>query len=179
MNKIKDLFYNINDIVIAVIVLCVAIVVILTRVDAIMSYPETMASSTGPKGGYVYLDDLETSSRYNDEDQTENEDEDEEGEDEDTSNVEDFRPSPFAPQPEVTTPPEVTAPSSYTLQIASGESMNTVGNTLVSWGFFESTRDFLNALESQNAGTRVKAGTFTIPANSTAEDIVRIITGGN
>lgn len=43
MNKIKDFFYNKNDIIIVLIILAVAALIIYTRIGAIMDYPEAFA----------------------------------------------------------------------------------------------------------------------------------------
>lgn len=43
MNKLKDFFYNKNDIIIVLIVLIVAALIIYTRIGAIMDYPEKSA----------------------------------------------------------------------------------------------------------------------------------------
>lgn len=45
MNRIKDFFYDKNDIIVAVIILIAAAVVIYIRVDKIMAYPETLLNS--------------------------------------------------------------------------------------------------------------------------------------
>ena len=41
MDKLKDKFYNINDIIVALLILAVAITIIYFRVTAIMDYPKT------------------------------------------------------------------------------------------------------------------------------------------
>ena len=46
MNKIKDFFYNKNDIIIVLIILIAAGLIIYTRISAIMDYPETLAQQT-------------------------------------------------------------------------------------------------------------------------------------
>ena len=43
MNKIKDFFYNKNDIIIVLIILIAAGLIIYTRIGAIMDYPKTLA----------------------------------------------------------------------------------------------------------------------------------------
>lgn len=43
MNKMKDFFYNKNDIIIVLIVLAAAAFIIYTRIGAIMDYPEKLA----------------------------------------------------------------------------------------------------------------------------------------
>ena len=45
MNKLKDIFYDKNDILVAVVILIIAALVILWRVDAIMAYPQTLVAS--------------------------------------------------------------------------------------------------------------------------------------
>lgn len=43
MNKLKDFFYNKNDIIIVLIILAVAALIIYTRIGAIMDYPAKLA----------------------------------------------------------------------------------------------------------------------------------------
>lgn len=43
MKRIKDFFYNKNDIIIVLIILAVAAFIIYTRIDSIMEYPEKLA----------------------------------------------------------------------------------------------------------------------------------------
>jgi cytoskeletal protein RodZ len=45
MNKIKDFFYNKNDIIIVLIIIALAGFIIYTRIQVIMDYPETYAES--------------------------------------------------------------------------------------------------------------------------------------
>ena len=42
MEKIKDFFYNKNDILVALLILVIAAAVIVFRIDAIMEYPKTL-----------------------------------------------------------------------------------------------------------------------------------------
>lgn len=42
MNRIKDFFYDKNDIIVAVIILLAAAIIIYIRIDKIMAYPETL-----------------------------------------------------------------------------------------------------------------------------------------
>lgn len=43
MNRIKDFFYNKNDIIIAIIILVAAAFLIFNRVEALMDYPAKLA----------------------------------------------------------------------------------------------------------------------------------------
>lgn len=44
MDKIRDFFYNKNDIVVAILILVVAGALIYFRINAIMDYPSTVAA---------------------------------------------------------------------------------------------------------------------------------------
>ena len=46
MKKLRDFFYDKNDIILALIILAVAGLLIVWRVDVIMAYPETLAKET-------------------------------------------------------------------------------------------------------------------------------------
>lgn len=46
MNRIKDFFYNKNDIILVLIILAVAAFIIYTRITAIMDYPEQLAEKS-------------------------------------------------------------------------------------------------------------------------------------
>lgn len=46
MGKIKDFFYNKNDVIIALLILAVAAVVIYSRVRAIMAFPQQQIEET-------------------------------------------------------------------------------------------------------------------------------------
>lgn len=51
MNRIKDFFYDKNDIIVAVIILIAAAIVIYIRVDKIMDYPETLLNNPAAEQG--------------------------------------------------------------------------------------------------------------------------------
>lgn len=57
MNKLKDFFYNKNDIIVVLIIVLVAGFIIYTRIDAIMAYPEKLAEKTAQQ----QKEDAETS----------------------------------------------------------------------------------------------------------------------
>lgn len=45
MNKIKDFFYNKNDILVALLILAAATFIIYLRIETIMSYPDTLVDA--------------------------------------------------------------------------------------------------------------------------------------
>ena len=46
LKSLKDLFYDKNDIIIALVILCIAGLLIAWRMDVIMDYPQTLAKET-------------------------------------------------------------------------------------------------------------------------------------
>ena len=173
MNKLKNMLYDTNDILVAMLILCCAALVIATRVNAIMTYPERIAfdqrtriSSTQDSGSsvnvvLVYNDDVATSELPFDEDV-------------DGGTLE----GAMLPNDGNDATP-ATPHSAFTLYIEYGESMNQVGRDLVALGLFEDTPDFFSYLNNHNAASKVQSGNFVIPADSTKDDIIRIITGRN
>lgn len=49
MNRIKDFFYNKNDIIIVILILVAAAFLIYNRIGIIMDYPEKLADSQATK----------------------------------------------------------------------------------------------------------------------------------
>ena len=47
MKSLKDFIYDKNDIIIALVILILAALLIVWRMDAIMEYPQTLAQQTG------------------------------------------------------------------------------------------------------------------------------------
>lgn len=48
MNKLKDFIYDKSDIVIALLIISIAGLIVFSRIDAILSYPETFAANIKP-----------------------------------------------------------------------------------------------------------------------------------
>jgi len=48
MNKLKDIIYDKSDILVALIIISIAGLVIFSRIEAILAYPETFAASIKP-----------------------------------------------------------------------------------------------------------------------------------
>jgi hypothetical protein len=160
MNKIKDTLYDINDILIAVLILCCAVLIIFSRVNAIMTFPEKTAYEQGSQGGRIQIDVPEGPEA-----------------DEVFPGAEDGAGDDDVSEEEPAAPADGVKHTAFSLYIAPGESMTEVAGDLVKLGFFEDTQDFINTLLKHNAGTKVQAGEFVLPADSTKDDIVKIITG--
>jgi len=180
MNKIKDLIYDKNDILVAMLILCIAGVIIFARVNSIMGFPERMIAFQGPGSGTVnsIVDDEPGGDIQTAENVTpppirnENNTGISNGEISDENGDTDSQPDANG----AADSNGEDTPVVHSLHIASGQSMTAIANNLVSLGLFENTQAFIATLEAHNAAARVQAGNFTIPSDSTHDDVIRIIT---
>ncbi len=65
MNKLKDFIYDKSDIVVALLIISIAGLIVFSRIDAILSYPETFAANIKPpvvSAPAVYVGDKDTTS---------------------------------------------------------------------------------------------------------------------
>ena len=170
MKSVKDLLYNTSDILVAILILCCAVVVITMRVDAIMTYPEKMVSEQVAQGGHLRPDWPGPAANYDDPDSDSADD----GETDNTEPEDDVASG--EPGDGAVDQPENSESVTHSLYIAYAQPMNEIADNLVKLGFFENRQDFFNILESQNASQKVQAGNFLLPGGSTKEDIIKIIT---
>jgi len=171
MNKIKNFLYDTNDILVAIVIICCAALVITTRVDAIMTYPEKMLSEQSSTGGYIRSDPYDPYETYDPYDPYDPPRPNEPAEPDDP----DEPTEPGEDEPPEDAPPEELV--NYSLYIAFGQSMNTIADNLIQLGFFENRQDFHEHITRHNADQRVQAGTFIIPSDSTKDKVIEIITG--
>ena len=169
MNKIRDIIYDYNDIFVALLIIVVAGAMLLWRVNAIMEYPEYLAANTEPTqstkvedpdlSGLDLTTDAAISTDYN-------------------TNPDDANAEPET-QAAVTAPVEPTpAPPTgdVKFEIPKGSSASKIADLLRQAGLIDDKQAFLNMLSEKKADTKLKAGTFTIPAGATIEEIITILT---
>lgn len=196
MERIKNFFYDKNDLLIALIVVVVALFIITNRVEAIMAYPEHLAQ--------IQAEQSKEAAEAN--------------QVAPASNADKFRPdknstsSAFAAANEgritggaldqnatgagITSPPTAqpasgqtaapgqTAPpptqkpngSPSSLYIQNGDSWASVSTKLLNAGLISSKEDFMSAVTASHKENRLQVGNFTIPAGSDSAQIVAIIT---
>ena len=177
INKIKDLMYDTNDILIAVLILACAALVILTRVDNIVTYPERAAAlAAASGGGYIRSEAPVDPASI-----TRGETGEAGGTAEAGGSVEAGETAEAGEAGEAGEggSSEGVVHSAFSLYIAYGEPMSVTAENLVNLGFFDDVSDFFAAIERHNAGTKVQAGDFVIPAASSKDDVIKIITGAN
>ncbi|MCI5721468.1 MAG: hypothetical protein MR328_03255 [Firmicutes bacterium] len=151
MKFIKDFIYDKNDIVIAFLILLVAGALIVWRMDAIMTYPQTLAEKTGPTKTVV--DEVDT-----DADADSSSDADSNAQSSDGV----WSGNALAAEVKVTIEPGV---ASVAVQ------------SLVDAGLFESYEDFEQVCKSiGREPTNIKATSFTFGPGSTKADIAKTVT---
>ena len=138
MNKIRDIIYNISDILVTLLIIVAALILISWRVSAIMHYG--MPDDTGSD---IQVEETDGSS------DAENADNDGQA---------------AAPEGDV----------SFT--VSANQSAEAIGQALAGAGLVTDSQTFINAVNAAGAATRLKVGSFTIPAGSTPEQIVAILT---
>ena len=162
MNRIKDFFYDKNDIIVALIILAAAAFIIYVRIGDIMSYPQTLVDATAQPSSAA-----ESSSE--------------------SSAAETAAPTEAttAPATQATTVPATeatTAPSAAqtkSITIADSAVPATVSRQLADAGIVSSADSFESDLQKYSAASHIRPGTFQIPAGATNEQIIEIITDQN
>ncbi|MBR0140580.1 MAG: endolytic transglycosylase MltG [Firmicutes bacterium] len=187
MNKIKDLIYNMNDIIVALLILAVAGSVIYWRVNEIMDYPAYAAAQKSevaklqPDFTDVDLTPGEVDQNLNA--APEDFDASKEGETTQPQEGETTQPQEgeTKPQEGETKPAETTKEGFVTkadvkFTIPAGSSCDKIGSLLFQQGLIESKEAFVKEVIAQKADTKLQTGTFNIPAGSDMNDIIKIIT---
>lgn len=132
MKKLKDFFYNKNDIIIVLLIVAAAAFIIYTRIDAIMGYPEQYAREVAATETRETATIAETS------------DESSSGE--------------------------------TTVTIEDSDTSSSVADKLYEAGLVDSADEFETFISESGASDSIQTGTFQIPADSTNEEILDIIT---
>lgn len=148
MNKLKDFIYDKSDIVIALLIISIAGLIVFSRIDAILSYPETFAANTKPpvvSTPAVHVGDKDATPPAAIED-----DGDDDGDGEEIEML--------------------------AVYINYGESLQSVAAKFVSMELFSTSEEFLSVVEDAGVQTHIKTGNFIIPANATDEEVMEIIT---
>lgn len=164
MERWKDMFYNKNDIFLALVILLVAGFVIFDRVEAIMDYPQALAmeqeqNAASPEESGTPAEETATTPE---------------------AKPVDVPTQEEAPnqtqQPQQPAQPPIQQVSKIQIDIPSGTTEATVGKMLVEKGFISDKSSFIQALETAGKTGKVQAGKFTIPSDATMDQIIDIFT---
>lgn len=190
MEKIKNFFYDKNDLLIALIVVAVALFIITNRVEAIMAYPEHLAQIQAeqskeaaeanqvapPSNADKFRPDKNTTSAAF---AAANEGRITGGAlDQNTDGADTTSPSAAQPASGQTAAPPTQKPnaSPSSLYVQNGDSWASVSAKLLNAGLISSKEDFMSAVTASHKENRLQVGNFTIPAGSDSAQIVAIIT---
>ncbi len=153
MGKIKDIIYDISDIITAFTIVSIAGIVIFFSIGNIMDYPNLFKQAQSQEnqnfGLAVPVDDGTNT-------------------DTDINSPASNQTSGSAQQPE-----EVT---NYAVYINYGESINSIAEKFVAVGLFQSVEEFNKYLSAVNGASKIKAGNFVIPSNAAPEQVIAQIT---
>lgn len=190
MKKIKDLIYDYNDIFVAVLILGIAAAVILWRVTDIMDYSGYLAAREDIASGletpdFTDVDLTQTDVEdFNTDPEDFNSDGSSEGADGQTTDGQDTDEQTPDGQgqtgegqidPNADNQP-VRPAGDRTVVIPSGSSGARIAQILAENGLIADPDGFLNTVIEMKADSKLKAGTFTIPEGSSAQQIIEIIT---
>jgi len=149
MKKLKDFFYDYNDIVIALAILVIAAFLILWRLDVILDYPEKILNNGEPQIEKPVVDEDEDKDKDKDTDKDEDKESD--------------KPAALWVDGKLTKEVKVTV---------KGNSASEAIQCLVDKELFESYSDYQKVCKSIDINhENVSAGTFTFKVGTTKEDI--------
>ncbi|MDR3364624.1 MAG: hypothetical protein LBS91_06735 [Clostridiales Family XIII bacterium] len=178
----RDFFYNKSDVLIATVIILVAAFVIYTRVGVIMGYPGLGAKGDGvesvsppvyaetengalgtdatdaPVDGGAEAQPVQPSAEPGQQPET----------------------APLGQQPaDMGQPPAQPTQSaaSVTITVSAGDAASAIADKLLAAGAISDKQAFLSEVMAQGADSKLKMGTFTIPAGSANADIVAILAG--
>ena len=171
MKKLKDLIYDYNDIVLALIIIIIAGAVIFWKVSDIMAYPTFAKNQNNKTQNELNIDEKDLEKTEVDPIVAPGDDF-ESGENTSGENSQ---------QGEQTTAPEQggqitgnVTKKDILFTVPSGYVSSKIATKLENEGVC-SAGEFTSAVQKLEAETKLRAGDFKIPAGSTPEDIVKII----
>lgn len=169
MQKLKNILYDKNDILVALIIVCVAGVIIFNRIETIMDFPSTLAADTGTKVNEPATAGDNENDKSQDTTKDSSKNTTEESKDKDKNKGSDSSKTNLANADK----DKVTNLSVY---IAPGSSASDIANIFLTANLIKDKQEILSAISTAGAESKLKAGTFIVPSNSTPAEIVAIIT---
>jgi hypothetical protein len=179
----RDFFYNKGDIMIAVLIILVAAFVIYVRVGVIMDYSHSGENSGSllPKPPSVEeIIDYVTGSEASGGAQQGGENTGEAPAEQTTPPQEETPSVQPEGEPQTEAPPTENPPAQQTeikIVVDAGDAASVIADKLLAAGAISDKQAFLSDVAAQGADSRLKMGTFTIPAGASHADIIAILTG--
>lgn len=162
-NFIKDIIYDKNDLLIALIILALACFIINDRISIIMNYPEILAAQIQEKAPSSKIENKTGLPQKDPENEPEKEEPSEgletnaeaekSGENTDNSDEE-----------------------MVSIHIEYGATGSKIAQILIDSGLLQTKEEFFDAVNESGADTKLQAGSFKIPVDATPNEIISIIT---
>lgn len=170
LNKIRDFFYDHNDILVVLLIVLVAAGLILWRVNVIMEYPklaaEEIARSNTSSDSSTTSDNTDSSSTSTDDGSTST----------DSDSGTDYITDAGTNLNDGLIWEKGVLKNNLDITVPSGSATEAV-QALVDAGLFASYDEFEQVATDAGLDTGVIAGSYEFPAGSTQEDIVKMVIG--
>ncbi len=171
MKKIKDIFYDLNDVLVALVIVVIAAFVIISHIDTILAYPSDIHEEFQAEEENIptnYAENPPITDPDNDITTV-----DPQGTTEAGMNQQNPGDGSGTSGNEGAGSPELT---NYSVYIEYGATGEKIADILVGIGLFESRQGFYNAVAAAGAEGKLQAGTFIIPSDATPAEVVSILT---
>jgi len=168
MKKVKDVFYDLNDIMVALIIVALATLVIVTNIDSILAYPSSIAEE-------IQVPEEKTPTNYAD-----------------NPPITDSNSGDAAVDQQGTTGAGIDDQNAtgggtsgnegsgeavnYSVYINSGSTGEQIADLLIGVGLFKDRQQFYDAVAAAGAEGKLQAGNFIIPSDSAPAEVISIIT---
>lgn len=165
MKKLKDVFYDLNDIMVALIIVALASLVILTNIDSILAYPSGIAEEIQvPKG--------EVPTNYADNPPIT---------DQDSGDTADGQQGAAGAGIDDQNPDGQNGSGNgevvnYSVYVNPGSTGAQIADLLIGVGLFKDRQQFYDAVAAAGVDGKLQAGNFIIPSDATPAEVVSIIT---
>ncbi|WP_027399597.1 MltG/YceG/YrrL family protein [Anaerovorax odorimutans] len=160
MQTFRNIIYDKNDILIALVIICIAGLIIFNRINVIMSYPSSLTiEKAGNESKHTTSDNKSDNKAATTTDESID---NSKGNEKTSSESDNTKKSDDIVK--------------YSVYIEPGSTDSKIADTLLSVNLIKDKQEFYDAIAAAGADSKLKAGTFIIPSNSTPADIVAIIT---
>lgn len=174
MKKIKDIFYDLNDVLVALIIVAAAAFIIVTNIDSILAYPTVIAEEIQADEGNkptVYADNPPIKEPGS-------------GDDPVTDQGDSGTATGGAIDGQNTTGGGVSGnpgtepgqPVNYSVYIEPGSPGDKIADLLIGVGLFQNRQEFNSAVAAAGAEGKLRAGNFIIPSDASPAEVISILT---
>ena len=172
MKKLKDIFYDLNDIMVALIIVAVAALTIVTNIDSILNYPASIAAE-------IQLPEEKVPTSYA-ENPPVNDPASGDAADDDQGTTTGAGIDDQGATGGGTSGNEGTGTTgevvNYSIYINYGDTGDKIADLLIGVGLIEDRQQFQSAVAAAGAEGKLQAGNFIIPSDATPAEVISIIT---